>query len=204
VPLNPHLLDSSPSDPIFLFWARLWDFISQIVHLQALSFSPVSAFLSSYLLNSVPQALSCPFFKASLNKSFHQVSLIFYLDKSPITMNHFEKSSHFSTWASCPLQWDHFENLALFHRGKLSIIMKPFWKIFEFFTWIGHSLQWDHFEKYLYFFIWADRLLQWDHFEKSLHFSYRQVTHNNEIILKNLRSFHMGRSPNTMRSLWKI
>ena len=134
VPLNPHLLDSAPSDPIFLFWARLWDFISQIVHLQALSLFLVSALLSSHLLNSAPQVLYCRPFKASLDKSFHQVSCIFYLNRSPITMRPLWKIFIFFTWASRSLQRDHFENLEFFHLGKLSITMKPFWKIFEFFT----------------------------------------------------------------------
>jgi len=54
--------------------------------------------------------------------------------------------------------------------------MRSLWKIFVFFTWAGLPLQWNHFEKYL-------------------HFSLGQVTYYNEITLKNLCIFHLGRLP---------
>ena len=139
---------------------------------------------------------------------------VFHLGRSPITTRSLWKISVFFTT---------LKNICVFHLGRSPITTRPPWKIFAFFT-IFRNLHISHhfgnfcvFEKSLYFsslFTWAGRPLQQDHFEKNLcifhHFE--KFSHFSPLwkILvflttwKNLRVFHLGRSPITMRPpLWK-
>ena len=60
-----------------------------------------------------------------------------------------------------------------------------------------------HFSPPLKSSIWAGCPLQWNHFEKSLHFAPLWKIFVFFTTLKNLRVFHLSRSPITTRSLWK-
>ena len=109
----------------------------------------------------------------------------FHLGRSPITIRPLWKLFSFFIWASCQLQWNHFEKSSYF---------SPLWKISVFFTTL----------KNLVFFTWAGRPLQQDRFEKSWYFSPLWKIFIFFTYLKNLCVFHLGRSPITIRPLWKI
>jgi len=123
--------------------------------------------------------------------------------KNLCIFHHFDKSSHFPSGQVAHYNKTTLKNLCIFHH---------FWEIFAFLTTLknpcifypfGKSLCFSPLRKIYKIFTWAGRPLQQDHFEKSLHFS--PLWKISAFFTKNLRVFHLGRSPITMRPpLWKI
>jgi hypothetical protein len=100
---------------------------------------------------------------------------IFLLGRPPNTKRPPWKSFCFSPGQVVHYNETILKNLCIFHLSRSPITMRPLWKIATFFTWTGRPLQYTTL--------------------KTFHFPPGQVTHYNEITLKNLCIFHVGSHP---------